>query len=207
MKQLLAVLGIVLLPLALSAQTQHLKFTNDGAFASVSTDSDPLSSLRLDVSRGSTKSGSSTNLTFNSITFAPDFSSVSFIVIVGAIPDGSFTGDNTNSLTLDLDVSTLDPTTSFSENCTADLTSGDPIVTCTPLTGSIHLSFSENGFQRNRVLAFEGFSTFGPITMHTHQRSDTGSANVQGSILGTSISSSSATVGTNHMSTLEFTKN
>ena len=208
MKQLFAIAVVVLLPLALTAQTQHLKFTNDGAFARVSADSDPLSNFRLQVSRGSTNSGTSTNLSFFSVTFAPDFTSATFVSIAGTIPNSSFTGDNTRNLVLDLDTSTLDPSTSFSQSCTLDFSSPDPFFTCGPIpAGSIHLSFNENGFQRDHILALEEFTTFGPITIHSHNRADSSSANVQGSILGTSVSSTSASVGVNHMSTLEFIKN
>ena len=207
MKQLLVIAAVVLLPLALTAQTQHFKFTNDGAFASVS-DSTDLSNLNLQVSRGSTGGTTSTNLLLISFSFAPDFSSATLTEIVGTIPNGAFTGDNTKNLSLNLDTSTLDPTTSFSESCTVDFTQVDPSFTCTALPpGTIQLSFQENDIQRNRVLALEQFSTTGPVTIHTHQRSDTGTASVQGSILGTSISSSNGQAGTNHLSTLEFTRN
>lgn len=204
MKKLLAV-AVVVLPMVLTAQTQHIKQINDGAFAAVSSNTDPLSSFNLQVSRSSS---GGTNLTFFSTSFAADFSSATFTEIVGVIPNSAFAGDNTRNLTLDLDTSTLDPTTSTSQSCTLDFTQVDPIFTCGPLTaGTIHLAFQENGIQRNRLLAYEAFSTVGPVTIHTHQRSDSGSANVQGTILGTDVSSSNANVGVNHMSTLEFIQN
>ncbi len=79
---------------------------------------------------------------------------------------------------------------------------------CGPVpAGSIQLSFSENGLQRDRLLTQEESTTFGPITIHSHNRADTSSANVQGSILETSVSCSSASEGVNHMSTLEFIRN
>lgn len=203
MKKLLAV-AVVVLPMVLAAQTQHIKQTNDGAFASVSSTPDPLSTFTMQVSRSSS---SGTNISFVSETFAADFSSFSFTVIVGAIPNSAFSGDNTRSLSLNLDASTLDPTTSSSQTCSVDFTQVDPVFTCGPVTGTIQLNFQENDFQRDRVLAHEEFSTVGPITIHTHQRADSGSANVQGTILGTAVSSSNAQVGVNHMSTLEFIHN
>jgi len=204
MKKLLAV-AVVVLPMVLTAQTQHLKQTNDGAFAAVSSNTDPLSTFNIQVSRSS---ANGTNISFVSETFAADFSTGSFTLIVGAIPNSAFSGDNTRNLTLDLDTSTLDPTTSTAETCTLDFTQVDPDFTCGPVApGTIHLAFQENGIQRDRVLAHEAFSTVGPVTIHTHQRSDSGSANVQGTILGTAVSSSNATVGVNHMSTLEFIQN
>lgn len=204
MKKLLAV-AVVVLPMVLAAQTQHFKQTNDGAFASVSSNTDPLSTFSIQVSRSSSNG---TNISFVSETFAPDFSTGTFTLIIGAIPNSAFSGDNTRNLNLNLDTSTLDPTTSTSETCTLDFTQVDPVFTCGPIApGTIQLSFQENDFQRDRLLALEAFSTIGPVTIHTHQRSDSGSANVQGTILGTAVSSSNATVGVNHMSTLEFIKN
>lgn len=199
--------AIALLPLTLAAQTAHFKFTNDGAFASVSESTD-LSSLNLQVSRGSTSGVTTTNLLLLSFSFAADFSSATLVEIVGTIPNSAFSGDNTKNLTLDLDTSTLDPSVTFSESCSLDFTQVDPTFTCTALpAGTIHLAFQENDIQRNRVLAFEQFSTSGPVTIHSHQRSDSGTASVQGTILGTSVSSSNAQAGINHLSTLEFTRN
>lgn len=207
MKKLLIIAAVALLPLELTAQTAHFKFTNDGAFASISDSSD-LSTLNLQVSRGSTSGVTSTNLLLTSFSFAADFSSATLVEIVGTIPNSAFSGDNSRNLVLNLDTSTLDPTTSFSESCTLDFTQVDPFFTCTALPpGTIQLSFQENDFQRNRVLAFEQFSTAGPVTIHTHQRADTGTASVQGTVLGTSVSSANAQAGVNHLSTLEFTRN
>jgi len=208
MKQLLAIAVIALFPLALNAQTQHFKFTNDGAFAAISADSDPLSNFRLQVSRSSVNRETTTNIVFFSFTFAADFSSATLVQIGGQIPNSAFTGDNTQTLVLDLDPSTLDPANSFSQSCTLDFSAVDPSFTCGAApAGTIHLEFHQNGFERNRLLAREQFSTFGPITIHSHDRADTSSANVQGTIFGTVVSSSSATVGVNHMSTLEFIMN
>jgi hypothetical protein len=207
MKKLLFIAAVALLPLALTAQTTHFKFTNDGAFASVSNSTD-LSTLNLQVSRGSTSGATTTNLLLTSFSFAPDFSSATLVEIVGTILNGAFSGDNTRNLALNLDTSTLDPTATFSESCTLDFTQVDPFFTCTALPpGTIHLVFQENDIQRNRILAFEQFQTSGPVTIHSHQRADTGTASVQGSILGTPISSANAQAGINHLSTLEFTRN
>src|SRR5579859_3564697 len=101
MKKLLVIAAVAFLPLALTAQTAHFKFTNDGAFASVS-DSTDLSNLNLQVSRGSTGGATSTNLLFTSFSFAADFSSATLVEIVGTIPNSAFSGDNTKNLTLNL---------------------------------------------------------------------------------------------------------
>lgn len=207
MKKLLMMAAVVLLPLALAAQTTHFKFTNDGAFASIS-DSTDLTTINVQVSRGSTAGATSTNLLLTSLTFSADFSSATLVEIVGTIPNSAFSGDNTRSLTLNLDTSTLDPTATFSESCTLDFTQVDPSFTCTALPpGTIRLSFQENDIQRSRILAFEQFVTTGPATIHSHQRADTGTASVQGTVLGTAVSSANAQVGVNRLSTLEFTRN
>ena len=72
MKKLLVIAAVALLPLALAAQTKHVKLTNDGAFASIST-SNPTSNFELEVSRGlSTGNNTSTNLFFVSSSFNAD---------------------------------------------------------------------------------------------------------------------------------------
>jgi hypothetical protein len=206
MKKLLAIAVFVLLPIALTAQTAHLKLTNDGSFAAVSG-ADALSNFNLQVSRGSTNGSSTTNLSFVAFSFSADFLSATVTQIFGPIPNSAFIGDNTRNLTLNLDPSTLDPTVTVVQSCSIDFTQVDPTFTCGPVVGTISLSFQENDAQRDRLLADERFSTFGPVTIHSHQRADTGSATVQGTILGTSISSANATVGINHLSTIEFTMN
>lgn len=207
MTKLVAIAALALLPIALTAQTTHVKLTNDGAFASVSG-ADSLSNFTLQVSRGTTNKDTTTNLVFNSTTFSADLTTATVLDIIGPIPNGAFSGDNTKNLNLNLDPSTLDPTVTVIESCTIDFTQVDPTFTCGPLpAGTIALAFQENDVQRDQLLADERFTTIGPITIHSHQRSDSGSATVQGSIFGTSISSANANVGVNHMSTIEYTKN
>lgn len=207
MKKLVGIAALSLLSIALTAQTQHLKFTNDGAFASVSG-SDSLSSFSLQVSRGSANGSTTTNVVLFSLAFSADLTSATILEIVGPIPNSSFKGDNTKNLTLSLDSSTLDPSVTVVESCSIDFSQVDPIFVCGTLPpGTVNLSFQENDLQRDRVLADERFSTFGPITVHSHQRSDSGSATVQGTIFGTSISSANASVGVNHMSTIDYIRN
>lgn len=206
MKQLVLLAAVAFLPLALAAQTQHIKLINDGAFASVS-DSTALVNFNLQVSRSSTNSATSTNLLLISLVFAADFSSATLTEVVGVIPNSAFSGDNTKHLTLSLDTSTLDPTLTFTESCNLDFSQVDPVFTCGPLPpGTIQVDFQENDIQTNRLLALEQFLTVGPATTHIHQRSDSGSATAQGTVLGTPLSSSNAAAGVNHMSTLEFTR-
>ena len=205
MKKLLLA-AVVLLPLVLAAQTKHVKLTNDGAFASVST-SNPTSNFELEVSRAfSTGNNTSTNLFFLSSSFNADLTAFTLIEIVGPIPNSAFSGDNTKNLALDLDPSTLDPTVTTIESCTLDFTQPSLGFVCGPLpAGTIHLSFQENDLQQSHLVQTQ-VSTVGPVTINSHQRSDSGSANVQGTIFGTSVSSSNGNVGVNHLSSIEFTR-
>ena len=205
MKKLLLA-AVVLLPLALAAQTKHVKLTNDGAFASIST-SNPTSNFELEVSRGfSTGNNTSSNLFFLSSSFNADLTVFTLVEIVGPIPNSAFSGDNTKNLALDLDPSTLDPTVTTIESCTLDFTQPSLGFVCGPLpAGTIHLSFQENDLQQSHLVQTQT-STVGPVTINSHQRSDSGSANVQGTIFGTSVSSPNGNVGVNHLSSIEFTR-
>jgi len=205
MKKLLLA-AVVLLPLALTAQTKHVKLTNDGAFASISK-SNSTSNFVLEVSRAfSTGNNTSTNLFFLSSSFNADLTAFTLVEIVGPIPNSAFSGDNTKNLALDLDPSTLDPTVTTIESCTLDFTQPSLGFVCGPLpAGTIHLSFQENDLQQSHLVQTQT-STVGPVTINSHQRSDSGSANVQGTIFGTSVSSANGNVGVNHLSSIEFTR-
>jgi hypothetical protein len=205
MKKLL-IAAVVLLPLALTAQTKHIKLTNDGAFASVQTNN-PTANFQLQVSRAfSGGSNTSTNLFFISSSFNADLTVLTIIEIVGPIPNGAFTGDNTKNLALSLDPSTLDPTVTTVESCTLDFSQPVPSFVCGALpAGTIQLNFQENDFQLNHLVQTQT-STVGPVTVTSHQRSDSGSANVTGTIFGTSVSSPGGNVGVNHLSSIEFTR-
>jgi hypothetical protein len=193
--------------LALKAQTTVFKFNQDGEFASLSQSTDPNSNFTLTVSRNSSSGAAATaTLSFVSFTLAADFSTETFTQIIGTIPASDFTGENTQNLSLNFSTADLDPTTSIIQTCTVDLNS--LTVTCgAPASGSIQLSFTQNGAQRTRVLALGEEITVGSFTTRIHQRSDNSTANVSGTVFGTTISSSNATVGVNHNSSTEFIKN
>ena len=197
----------VLTALATSAQTTHFKFNQDGEFASFNLSTDPSSSLTFSVSRNlSTGAGASASINYLSFNFSSDFSTLTIVQIVGQIPADSFTGQNTNNLTLNLDTSQLDPATSVSQACTLDLITFD--ITCgAGPTGSMQLTFSQNGASRTRVLALGEEVTVGPFTTRIHQRSDNSTANYSGTIFGMTVSGNNATVGINHNSSMEFTRN
>jgi hypothetical protein len=206
MKKLLVIATVVLLPLALAAQTKHVKLTNDGTFASVQT-SNPTANFQLQVSRAfSTGNTTSTNLFFISSSFNADLTVFTLIEIVGPIPNGAFTGDNTKNLALNLDPSMLDPNVTTIESCTLDFSQPVPSFVCGPLpAGTIQLNFQENDIQLDHLVRTET-STVGPVSVTSHQRSDSGSANVTGTIFGASVSSPGGNVGVNHLSSIEFTR-
>jgi len=199
---------MVMAPVVLNAQTTVLKFSQDGEFASVSQSTDPNSSFSVTVSRNSSTGTTATaSLSYASFSFDPSTSTQTVTQIVGAIPAADFTGQSTQSLTLNFNTSDLDPTNSFSQTCTLDLTDLTNS-TCGPVTaGSISLTFTQNGVSRARVFALGEEITIGNFTTRIHQRSDNSSANVSGSIFGASVSGSGATVGVNHNSSLELIKN
>ncbi|HKD82762.1 MAG TPA: hypothetical protein VKH81_23930 [Candidatus Angelobacter sp.] len=200
---------MMLASLALTAQTTVFKFNQDGEFASIDQSSDPSSSFSLSVSRNSSNgpnTAATASISFTASSLSADFSTFTFTQIVGTIPAAAFTGVNTQNLTLSLDVSQLDPTTSLSQTCTVDLNL--LTVTCgAGPTGTIQLNFQENGAQRTRVLALGEEITVGNFTTRIHQRSDNSTANVSGTIFGTAVSASNATVGVNHNSSLEYVRN
>jgi hypothetical protein len=206
MKKILLAMLAVSFPLAITAQTAHFKSNIEGAFASVALAPDPLTTINLSVSRGTTSGVSTTTIAFFEDVFASDFNSITITEILGNIPNSAFTGDTVQGLNLSLNTSTLDPTTTFSETCVLSLV--DFSFTCSPITqGSITLSFRSNGFLKNQILTAATVQTFGPVTIRTHQRANTVSANVTGTVFTPSVSSSNATVGVNDQSQIEIIRN
>lgn len=203
MKQLIGFAAMVLFPLAMVGQ--FFKFTQDGAFANVSGSSGPNSSFTLQVASGASSSaGSSSSLQYFAFTETP--TTISFDNVFGPIPSGAFSGQNVQDLVLSVDISTLDPTLFFAESCSLDLTTFS--FSCgafAPGSTVIQLEFKANGAQRTRVLALEQEMVNGPVTTRSHQRSDNSTANAQGSLFGMQLNNASATVGVNHMSTIEIT--
>jgi hypothetical protein len=211
MKRLFVVTLLILFmmaPLALSAQTTMFKFNQDGEFASVSQSLDANSSFSLSVSRNfSTGTATTASLSYVAFSFDPATNIQTVTQIVGAIPATDFTGQSVQNLVLNFNTADLDPTNSFSQTCTIDLTDLTNSSCGAGPTGTISLTFTQNGATRVRVLALGEEITVGNFTTRIHQRSDNASANVSGTIFGTSVSGGGATVGVNHNSSLEFVKN
>ncbi len=197
---------LVIAPLTLTAQTTTLKFSQDGEFASFSQSNPPFGSTTLSVSRNlATGSAATASLSFFTASFSSDFSTFTFTQIVGAIPAGDFTGENTNNLTLSFNTADLDPS-GVNQTCSIDIITFTG--SCGPgPSGTISVSFSQNGVMRTRVLALGEEITVGTTTTRIHQRSDNSTANFSGTIFGNSVSGSDGTVGINHNSSLEFIKN
>lgn len=185
---------------------KHMKFTQEGEFASISSSLDPDTTINLNVSRGSSStSPAATFMNFIFFQFSSDHSVETVTQIFGEIPNSAFTGTSTKSLVLDLDTSTLDPATSSSTTCTIDIITFDII--CGPATlGTIHLAFHENGVVVTRILNQEEEDIAGPVTTLIHRKSDNGTADMQGSVFGLPLSSTAATVGVNFSSSVEITR-
>jgi hypothetical protein len=185
---------------------KHMKFTQEGEFASIFTTLGPDASINLNVSRGSSSTTpTATFINFIFFQFSSDHSVETVTQIFGEIPNSAFTGTNTKGLVLDLDTSTLDPATSSSTTCTIDVITFN--ITCGPGTlGTIHLAFHENGTQATRILNQVEEDVAGPVTTLIHRKSDNGTADVQGSVFGLPVSSSAASVGVNFSSSVEITR-
>jgi hypothetical protein len=107
---------IMLTSVALTAQSSMFKFNQDGEFASFSQSTDPSSSVTFSVSRNfSTGAGTSASINYVSFNFSTDLTTLTIVQIVGQIPASAFTGQNTQNLSLNLDMSQLDPATSLSQ--------------------------------------------------------------------------------------------
>src|SRR3989442_13050891 len=110
---------MVFLPVPMASQVvvQHFQLKQNGEFASVTEPTGPGSSFSLTVSRNSDNGGIA-SLNYFASSIAPDFNSVTFTQIVGAIPAADFTGQNTQDLVLSFNTSDLDPNNSFIQTCT-----------------------------------------------------------------------------------------
>lgn len=183
-----------------------LRTEQDGASAKVNVASST-SGFNLDVSRGVTNDVATTTLNYSDFDIPADLSSITFTNIFGTIPNDAFTGDNTKGLVLNLDASRLDPATSFSQRCTITFVPFSQSCAPGPL-GSIHLEFRENGITRTRILELDEEQVAGPVTTRTHQRTDSSSANFQGTVFGVPVSSpqGTASIGVNHLSTVVITR-
>jgi hypothetical protein len=197
---------MLLLPLGMMGQTTHIKFTQDAEFASLSQNINPTSNFTLQVSRN-TATGTTTSASINYLEFdfAADFSSFTFVQIVGQIPSTVFTGQTTADLTLNFNTSQLDPTTSISQSCTFVFATATE--TCGPApTGLLNVEWKGNSVVSSEVATIRE-DTMGGFTTKVHQHSDNSTANATGTVFGNTVNPAAAQVGVNHSSTLELIKN
>jgi hypothetical protein len=197
---------LIIAPLTLTAQTTMFKFNQDGEFGSFTQSNPPFASTTLTVSRNLTTGSTATaSISLVTSSFNSDFTTFTFTQIVGAIPASDFTGQNTNSLSLNFNTADLDPS-AVNQTCILDTISFT--FSCGPgPSGSISINFTQNGVIRTRVLALGEETTIGNFTARIHQRSDNASANFSGTVFGNAVSGSDGTVGINHNSSLEFIRN
>lgn len=181
-------------------QSTKMKFTQDGAFANLNftASNSGFTSITLEVSSGT---GTTDSLQISEVTESADFNTLTITNEFGTIPGTAFTGQNTQNLALSIDTSTLDPSTFTTESCTIVFS---PIsVTCgTGTVGQISLSWRENDAVSTTTNDHTK-TTVGTVTTITNQHSDNSTANVSGTIYGTDVSTASAQVGINHMSTIQ----
>ena len=182
-----------------ASQSSKLKFTQDGSFANLNFTSSTSGStvISLQVSSGT---GTADSLQYSAVSEPADFSSLTLTNIFGTIPNSAFTGQNTQTLALSIDTSTV--TTLTSESCTIVFS---PLsITCgAGPAGVISLNWRENDAVSTTVNSHTT-TQIGPVTTKTNQHSDNSTANVTGTVFGTDVSSASAQVGVNHMSTIEI---
>src|SRR5882757_6246439 len=82
---------------------KHMKFTQEGEFASILAPLGPDASINLNVSRGSSStSPTATFINFIFFQFSSDHSVETITQIFGEIPNSDFTGTSPKSLVLDL---------------------------------------------------------------------------------------------------------
>lgn len=202
MKRLVVFAAMMFFPLALMAQIDF-KFTQDGAFATFSQFTPPFTSVSLQVSSGTNNGVAAVSLQYSLVSEPADFSSLTITNVFGPIPAGAFNAQNTQQISLNIDTSTLNPATFFSETCVITFATGVETCGAGP-AGLIQLTFQENDLQSTQVNLHQ-VQISGPVTTRTHKSSDESTASVQGTAFGTQITSASASVGINHMSTIEVT--
>jgi hypothetical protein len=213
MKQLLVAMAVLLTAISVQAQNNvHSRFIQEGIFAQV-TAGVGTGNFNLQVQSGTdpndpSGAGIATILFFTFFQFGADGNSSTFSQVFATIPNGSFTGQNTQRMILDVDMGQLDPNTSIASTCSATFL---PvlIVVCTDTApaGIIHLEFKENGLQRGRLLNINEESTLGPLTTRHHGRGDNSSANVNGSFLGLPLADTLAFIGVSHDTFWSVTRN
>ena len=184
-------------------QSTKMKFTQDGAFASLNFTSttNGTTAVSLQVATGT---GSTDSLQYSSVFESADFNTLTITNVFGTIPSSAFTGQNTQNLALSVDTSALPAGSVTSETCTLIFSPFSFNCDVGP-AGAISLSWRENDAVSTTTNDHTK-TTVGPVTTITNQHSDNSTANVSGTIFGTDVSGASAQVGVNHMSTIQISR-
>jgi hypothetical protein len=124
MKQLLVAMAMLFSALTMQAQGNvHSRFIQQGIFGQA-TISIERGNITLQVQSGTDPNspdgqGIATVLFYTLFQFGADGNSSTFTQVFAHIPNGSFTGQNTQRMILDVDTSQFDPNDSILSTCTA----------------------------------------------------------------------------------------
>jgi hypothetical protein len=182
------------------AFTSHDIVHQDGATASVGFSQDG-GFFQLDVSRGTVEPGNGPQvfILYQSFLSLPD-ASFSTTIGSGSLPSDAFQGDSAAHLMLNVDTSQV---TSFTATTCIFTFFPEFTETCAPgALGVIQLDWIQSHNSTTHSVVSQT-QVFNQARIETHQNSDTASAVVTGSILGTSVNAG-GTTGVNHASTLEL---
>jgi hypothetical protein len=200
MKRLIVISMMVIFPVAMVAQVAHLKFTQDGEFASISEPTGANSSFTLNVARNTTNAGTTVNINYQASSIDSTFTNFTFVEIIGAITATDFTGTSIQNLALNFSTADLDPS-AINLSCTLNL--GTFIETCGPApAGTISLTWKPTNANSTELVLHEEH-TVGNLVTRIRQRSDNSTATAAGTVFGTAVVGGNATVGINHSTTLE----
>jgi hypothetical protein len=163
-------------------------YNTDGTYADINPFSSGNTFGTLQVNRGGVGTNAQTFLFLSMTTFDPNFNVLVSYFGYGVIPNSSLQGDGTGTIKLDLDLSTA-PNFNL---CTYTPGTG---TSCSPSSqGTITLTWNRNNVWSSHTV--DNISQSYPGVKWTQTgSSDNGSASVQGTILGTDLTSTSFTFG------------
>jgi len=140
-------------------------------------------------------------LNYNYSFRSPDGSST-FAFGFGFLPSDAVTINNANIAKLNVDTSQLAGFTAM----TCTFLPGSPSTCTSGPFGVIQIDWHHDGVSSNRSVS-EDWRTFPGARVHTSANSDSSSASVAGSFLGTNFYSDLGNIGTNHNSLFEMFDN
>lgn len=199
MKYKVVIAMLLLCPLALLAQTATV-FHSNGAFAQLLTFTPDGTEIIVQVQRGTDASGNpSTFLVYD--TFGSTADSFTDTFASGVIPDSAFQGGDPANLSLNVDTSQV---AGFSST-TCTFSNIDFTFTCGPgAVGLIQITWQQDHFSSTHTVS-NVQQTFAQFMSQQHTVADAGTAQANGSFMGTTIQGG-GTAGVNHNSLLQITK-